>query len=55
MAADNGLITLRSDGCDFDTLTKIQLAGVLLSIFNIYEDPEKSPKPELLKILRDTL
>ena len=55
LATDSGISKLRSNGCDFDRLTKIQLAGILLSIFNMYEDPEKNPKPKLLKLLRDTL
>ena len=55
LATDSGISKLRSNGCDFDKLTKIQLAGILLSIFNMYEDPEKNLKPKLLKLLRDTL
>ena len=53
-ATDSGLIKLGSNGCDFDILMKIQLSGILLSIFNMYEDPEKSPKPKFIKLLKDT-
>ena len=55
MATDSGIRKLRSNGCDFYRLTKTQLAGILLLIFNVYEDPENNPKPKLLKLLRDTL
>ena len=43
LATDSGICKLRSNGCDFNILTKIQLAGILLSIFNMYEDPENNP------------
>ncbi len=38
LATNSGICKLRPNGCDFDRLTKIQLAGILLPIFNTYED-----------------
>ena len=49
------ITNLKTNNCDFEKTTKIELKEILLSAFKIFEDISNINKPELIQKVKDEL